>query len=778
MALAGYPTEQELRDASADAKTLEKFNNDPADVPNINRVGVDVENLEKLRQRVLDTASQAANLQTYLSYDSPSAKRMVDDVGQPVGTKGRVSQDANPANNIDWDWDGTNWSKSLVQPIDRADLAATDAVAKEALITANSIPVKDTEDEDIEVLLDGVGRVGRRVDKNAVTHLPAVKIGVGTANADYSLDMGDFKVSNDGTKLHVGGLVYTVLQNDDYMVAIVDQMNQIAVGVKWTGETVIGYMPGFAKGEEVAALTGRVAALEAGDGGSTGGGIAPVVGYIDGTSIRVYGPDGTDVVALDLAPLVSDVSNPRIRIEGQIAAALTNRGHFGAPAPTAIAIQQRADGSHLVVDPTRKICYVVPSVGQSNCVGSRGVPADIPFFLSGNYGESLMMLDGDPGNGVRLTYGAQVFDPAAVTRLVPMKSMVRRAATDPDTYGLGVTHVEGLGFRLAYEFREAFGFDPFMVMFTAGMGGKYYDELKKGTVAYSNLLAAVQRVKELVEPDGYRVVVPFVAIVHGESDSNRKTYQQGIVDWQVDLQTDIRAITGQASAIPCICSQASTFGKLVPDRQILGAVPSSQSSMGRVIWGVYSTYLACKARTAHHMAGAYYPLGFSDDYLHLNKDGHAHNGEYLALTAMATVFGTKDHGAIMPSSVSFDGTSVVTIQFDVPVGPLVRDEGIDDPGQWGFEIFDGDGWSMTNPDQHPGVSIAPEFVDGRTVRLTCSAPIPAGPQRSVGYALQGWLAPKESGQGARGQIRDSSPEVSIANGQPLPNWMPHFLELF
>ncbi|MDR6600973.1 hypothetical protein J2732_001956 [Achromobacter deleyi] len=151
---------------------------------------------------------------------------------------------------------------------------------------------------------------------------------------------------------------------------------------------------------------------------------------------------------------------------------------------------------------------------------------------------------------------------------------------------------------------------------------------------------------------------------------------------------------------------------------------------------------------------------------------------YLAMTAMATVFGTKDHGAIMPSGVAFDGTSVVTIQFDVPVGPLVRDEGIEDPGQWGFEIFDGNGWSMTDPDHHAGVTITPEFVDGRTVRLTCSESIPAGPQRSVGYALQGWLAPKESGQGSRGQIRDSSPEVSITNGQVLPNWMPHFLELF
>jgi lysophospholipase L1-like esterase len=116
MALPTYPTALDLQNTSRDASTLQKFSNDAAGVPNVNRAGNDVENLETIRRHVLDVAAQTANKQAYLTYDSPSAKRMVDDTSQPAGTKGGVSQDANPENNGDWDWTGTTWLKSPLQP--------------------------------------------------------------------------------------------------------------------------------------------------------------------------------------------------------------------------------------------------------------------------------------------------------------------------------------------------------------------------------------------------------------------------------------------------------------------------------------------------------------------------------------------------------------------------------------------------------------------------------------------------------------------------------------
>lgn len=118
---------QELRDASVDAGTLEKFTLGGVGEPNVNRAGDDVSNLATINDRALEVARQAANMQTYLTYDSPSDKRMVDDVSQVIGTIGRVTADPDSQRNGDYTWAGSQWVWSGVQPANRADVdRATD----------------------------------------------------------------------------------------------------------------------------------------------------------------------------------------------------------------------------------------------------------------------------------------------------------------------------------------------------------------------------------------------------------------------------------------------------------------------------------------------------------------------------------------------------------------------------------------------------------------------------------------------------------------------------
>lgn len=506
----------------------------------------------------------------------------------------------------------------------------------------------------------------------------------------------------------------------------------------------------------------------------------PALAYVNGSNVlsRVD-VDGTERTIVDLSLYGSNLSTRPHTTGSESYITVLDRPGFGLTGQMAIALTNAEDGSSLMIHSHSKIVFVIPSVGQSNSVGSQGVDLDIPAIMSAQFAETLKMPGNTLGYGEKLTYGGTVYDPLVMQQLDPLKGNVTYGPTGSGI-PLGVTHLTGLGFRLAHEFRKRMGFDPRMVVFTAGVGGQLYDQLKKGTVSYNNLLAAVQRIKDLVEPDGYTVVVPFITCVHGESDSNRKSYQQGILDWQTDLNADVKAITGQAAEIPFICSQASQFQYALDgeERQILGAEPGNQSSIGRQIWGVYPTYLACKSRTTHHMAGSYSTLDFSPDNLHLASRGHVKNGEYMALTAMATVFGNKDHGAIMPRTVTFNGTDTVDIIFDVPVLPLVRDTDISDPGSWGFELFDGDGWTMTSPTHHPGVTVTTTLTGPDSVRLVCSVPIPAGESRGVGYALQGWKVPKQPGEISRGQLRDSSTDVSLADGEPLYRWTPCFFELF
>lgn len=102
-----YITPQELQYASADAKTLGKFSNDLAGVPNVNRIGNDVENMMTLRQRMLDAASDVANRKPYLTY-----AQMVADTSQPVDTPARVETGTGAG---DYIWNGSAWVLSDVQ---------------------------------------------------------------------------------------------------------------------------------------------------------------------------------------------------------------------------------------------------------------------------------------------------------------------------------------------------------------------------------------------------------------------------------------------------------------------------------------------------------------------------------------------------------------------------------------------------------------------------------------------------------------------------------------
>lgn len=134
MALAGYPTTKELQNASTDAKTISKFGNDLAGVPNINRVGNDVENMMTLRGRMLEAAAQAANLKTYQTKAQLSA-----DLSQPINATGRVVNDPTPSNNGDYVWNGSAWVWSAIQPA-----SSTRVATLENLISAASNQVAHT----------------------------------------------------------------------------------------------------------------------------------------------------------------------------------------------------------------------------------------------------------------------------------------------------------------------------------------------------------------------------------------------------------------------------------------------------------------------------------------------------------------------------------------------------------------------------------------------------------------------------------------------------------
>lgn len=107
----GYITPLDLGNAKQDARTIEKFNNDPLGKENISRLGQNVSNLATIKAQALEAAAGAANLQTYLTKAD-----LLADTGREPPARGQVTADPVDANNGFYDWDGTAWTWSKIQP--------------------------------------------------------------------------------------------------------------------------------------------------------------------------------------------------------------------------------------------------------------------------------------------------------------------------------------------------------------------------------------------------------------------------------------------------------------------------------------------------------------------------------------------------------------------------------------------------------------------------------------------------------------------------------------
>lgn len=439
-----------------------------------------------------------------------------------------------------------------------------------------------------------------------------------------------------------------------------------------------------------------------------------------------------------------------------------NRATLGAITPVAVGGDDGWIGTTMVLPCGLKLMFAIISFGQSNSVGAQAYAP--PSVLTDNkYPDTLLMCDGPANPDIRfgLPSGAEdvgsevVLDPATLTDFKPLVAMQSQLVINQ-----GATVLEGMGYSFADAVYTTMGIKPKIVMGAAGWGGRFQSDLAKGSIPYQNYMTALTRIKELAEAKGYVVIVPFIPLIHGESDSTREAYMEGIKTWQADFNTDIKAITGQLSDVPMICTQASTFS---------GTANT---------YGVLAPYFASELATTHHLGPPYYPYPLYTDNLHLGPSG-ALLGEKIGHVAARVLglFGTKTYGTIRPMSVFFDSANTIDITFTVPTKPLVRDTtnvvvNNPAPADWGFKIRDGSNAVV------PITSIS--IVDGDTVRIvTATTPAP-GEHRKVEYALSGFPAsPKVTGQQPRGQLRDSTNIKSIT--EPLVtlyDWCPHFWESF
>jgi hypothetical protein len=243
-------------------------------------------------------------------------------------------------------------------------------------------------------------------------------------------------------------------------------------------------------------------------------------------------------------------------------------------------------------------------------------------------------------------------------------------------------------------------------------------------------------------------------MIHGESDAAAGTidYDDKIAEFATDYDGDIRAITGQAGAVPLFLCQVSSW----------------------TYWDLTTSAIPIYQRTAAtinaniHLVCPKYHLPYTDE-LHLTADGYSQLGEHYAVAIFNELWGSGWQ-PLEPTSVSRTG-AVITATFNVPSGGtlVLDDTSIDDPGNYGFEYVDaGDGNS---------VSISGVALNGTdSVDITLSD-TPTGTAQKLRYAYTGTSG---NGGGAttgpRGCLRDEDDRYISRYGYNLYNWCVHFEE--
>lgn len=292
---------------------------------------------------------------------------------------------------------------------------------------------------------------------------------------------------------------------------------------------------------------------------------------------------------------------------------------------------------------------------------------------------------------------------------------------------------------------------------SAGLSGTDYTGLKKGTVPYANGLTEVTRAKVIANARGQSFFIPQVINVHGEADvaegTSRAQYLADLTQWQSDLNADVSTITGQSDVVQFILSQVSSWTSPAAGGFATTPIPLAQLDASEDVGAI-------------HCACPKYFLTYGPDGVHLPAAGYVILGEYYEKVLTATSNGAK-WIPLKPLSVSRAG-AVITIQMNVPSGPLVLDTSlVADPGHFGFTYSDATSGAVVS-----SVTIV-DAVNG-VVQITLNADPGAAASKLINYAMNG-VAGNLAGPltGARGCLRDSDPSVS-SQGGPLYNWCVHF----
>jgi hypothetical protein len=418
--------------------------------------------------------------------------------------------------------------------------------------------------------------------------------------------------------------------------------------------------------------------------------------------------------------------------------------------------------------------------GQSNAVANGGTPVltAVQPFTNLMFDTGVMPMTTCDGNGCKTYQTPNAFVPLVESdQFFNYKVETSANGIADEISHLAVQKYE-LGARAGYPLKH----DVLASMH--GRSGNTYWCLRKGFCQYNadrghlspfaQGMMEVTSAKAIAAAAGKTHVVRAVVAIHGESDhyayvdgtpefplpgtdgvpNEIKDYSDGLVEWQRDYESSVKAITGQAQSIPLFISAISGWTTTRTSQVAQWQLDAHIRAPGKVVYVTPA-----------------YPLSVLNDCLHFDSTGQRRLGEYFAKAYARVVFAGEAWEPVRPKNITRVG-NVVTVTYHVPVPPLTLDTvHVSNPGSYGFDFLD-------NGAMVAVANVAVSAAD--TVTITLGA-VPSGVNMRLRYAQNQDTNPATRcigpgtvyGGGARGNLRDSDATPS-RYGYDLWNWGANF----
>ena len=304
---------------------------------------------------------------------------------------------------------------------------------------------------------------------------------------------------------------------------------------------------------------------------------------------------------------------------------------------------------------------------------------------------------------------------------------------------------ENSAFAMGESLAGAFGKDTMVCVFADGRGGTAISHLTKGSDPYDALIMDIQKSYKEAKERGMEFFVPADCWMQGESDMfdyTRVDYRKILRQFAVDVNRDVKSITGQKRDVKIVGYQSCCLAKCYkfnPESYDCYEISVPQAQMQLI------------RDDSLFVAGTpVYFLDFVDDRIHLDGKSQTVVGRYNAAVVLDIVrYGYSSRG-LYPVDVKSEGKMAI-IEFNNNAGTLEFDTiNVNKVKNYGFSVITPD-----NKDIAQKVTI----VDNKIV-IECNADTKGC---RVRYGANGEKNKSGRRLGARGNLVRRCPSA-------LPAW--------